>query len=140
MPTARQIKDAKARGPDYPNDLKVKTRMCQRLAKEIAFYVAETKENEDKLEAMKQPGSGKDEFDVKNFENVLAESVMMIPDATTRYKAAVDDLAVFVSTAENEKGVKESEFWEQAVELVGKENGASNATTTEVDLADGEAF
>jgi len=44
---------------------------------------------------------GKDEYDIKKFQEVLDESIMMIPDSENRMKKAVEDLALFLSSRDD---------------------------------------
>ncbi|GMI51623.1 hypothetical protein TeGR_g9533 [Tetraparma gracilis] len=137
MPTDRQKRDAKK---DYPRQLMIMTKSVQRMMKEVGVYEKEVVDNTAKLAAIKED-SLKDEFDYKNFENVLAESVMMVPDSKARLATAVEELAVFVQTAKDEAGVQDSEWWAVAGDLVSKENSAANdVQATAVDVAEGEAF
>mmetsp|Transcript_15613 Transcript_15613/g.19042 ORF Transcript_15613/g.19042 Transcript_15613/m.19042 type:complete len:110 (+) Transcript_15613:111-440(+) len=86
--------------PDLDKQLNFKTKAAQRLAKEVAYYEKEVKENEEKLARMK--ADGKDPYDIKKFEEVLGESHMMIPDSQNRYKKTLDDLKEFMTTHEDE--------------------------------------
>ena len=64
-----------------------------------------------------------DEYDVKRFKEVLAESVMMVPDSKARLGKNVEDLEVFVDTAKEKDGVKESEWWGVCEEVLAKYHG-----------------
>mmetsp|Transcript_19979 Transcript_19979/g.30246 ORF Transcript_19979/g.30246 Transcript_19979/m.30246 type:complete len:117 (+) Transcript_19979:91-441(+) len=104
---------------DPERQLVIKTRSVERLAKEANYYKEETKENQDKLQKMKD--ENKDHYDIKKFAEVLEESEMMIPDSENRLKKAVNDLAQFLEGHENHDGSSElnSEEWlNRAKELV----------------------
>lgn len=62
--------------------------------KEVQYYKDEVKENEMKLAKMKE--EQKDEYDIKKFQEVLDESIMMVPDSETRLEKALDDLKQFM--------------------------------------------
>jgi tubulin-specific chaperone A len=64
------------------------------LIKEVQYYKDEVKENEMKLAKMKE--EQKDEYDIKKFQEVLDESIMMVPDSETRLGKALDDLKQFM--------------------------------------------
>jgi tubulin-specific chaperone A len=63
----------------------------RRLAKEVAYYEKEVKENEEKLQGMKE--AKKDAYDIKKFEEVLGESYMMIPDSKARFQQSLEELS-----------------------------------------------
>lgn len=86
MPRNREV------APD--KQLQVKIGVVKRLAKEAAYYVKETNENEAKLAKMKE--EGKDFYDIKKFNEVLDESKMMIPDSEARLKRNVEELDILV--------------------------------------------
>jgi Tubulin binding cofactor A len=121
------------------------------MLKEVAYYEVEVKENEAKLAEMKLQ-SDKDQYDIKQFEHVLGESYMMVPDATRRLQTALDDLADFVAhytTETRDDSVVDAnkEEWFVTAKLLLKENHAMNnserggiVATCVDDLADGEAF
>ncbi len=60
------------------------------LIKEAKYYKEEVKENEAKLAKMKE--ENKDKYDIKKFQEVLDESIMMVPDSENRMKKAAEDL------------------------------------------------
>jgi tubulin-specific chaperone A len=81
------------------------TRTHTRLIKEANYYKEETKENEAKIAKMKE--ENKDKYDIKKFQEVLDESIMMIPDSENRMKKAAEDLEVFIAN----NSTLESEEW-----------------------------
>ena len=130
-----------------------------RLVKEAAYYVDEVHENETKLQQMKN--SNDDKYDIKKFQEVLAESHMMIPDSINRRDNALVDLKDYVSllTKEEEGNVEllECEWMNEAMKILGEsgifdigtekpykgeERGGDDvAVLTAVDdLAEGEEF
>ena len=112
-------------------------RNCCRLAKEVAYYEKEVKENEEKLEKMKESNS--DSYDIKKFEEVLGESYMMIPDSKARFQKSLEELSLFLDTNSVEGE------WVATAQSILKENSVSSNTTghaeTNVDdLKEGEVF
>jgi len=75
-----------------PRQLMIKTKTCQRMQKEVAAYEKEVVDNTAKLNAMEADEA--DPYDIKRFKEVLAESVMMVPDSKNRLGKAVEDLEV----------------------------------------------
>eukprot|EP00978_Attheya_sp_CCMP212_P019116 scaffold53166_cov52-Attheya_sp.AAC.1 len=68
-----------------------------RLIKEAAFYMTELKENEDKLDKMKQEKH--DVYDIKYFDDVVVgESRMMAPDSQAQMKKNIEDLEIFLDS------------------------------------------
>lgn len=70
--------------------IKIKTGSCKRILKELHSYEKEIDREAAKTAAMKEKGA--DPYDLKQQENVLAESRMMLPDCRKHLEAAVGDL------------------------------------------------
>ncbi|XP_073045264.1 tubulin-folding cofactor A-like isoform X3 [Primulina eburnea] len=75
-------------------NLKIKTSTCKRIVKELHSYEKEVEREAAKTADMK--ANAADPFDIKQQENVLAESRMMIPDCHKRLEAALTDLKGFL--------------------------------------------
>lgn len=75
-------------------DLKIKTGSVKRLLKEAAYYIKELGESEERLQKMKD--AGMEPAELKQAENVAAESRAMVPESAARLEAAVADLRAFV--------------------------------------------
>ncbi len=111
------------------------------MIKEVAAYEKEVTDNTAKLQKMESGGA--DVYDIKKFKEVLAESVMMVPDSKTRLSKSVEDLQLFVDSAAEQAGVKDSEWWSKASEVIASQGSKENTavtTTDTTDLAEGEAF
>ncbi|XP_053557353.1 tubulin-specific chaperone A [Bombina bombina] len=89
--------------------MKIKTGVVKRLAKEKSMYEKESKQQEEKVERMKSEGG--DEYVIKKQMEVLQESRMMIPDCQRRLEAAYTDLTQLL---ENEKDLEEAEEYKDA--------------------------
>ncbi|KAK2431842.1 tubulin-folding cofactor A [Trifolium repens] len=100
--------------------LKIKTSTCKRLVKELHSYEKEVEREAAKTADMKDKGA--DPYDLKQQENVLAESRMMIPDCRKRLEAALEDL----------KGIL-AEFLEETDEKEGPEIDEARNTIAEVE-------
>lgn len=98
--------------------LKIKTSTCRRVVKELRSYEEEVGKEAAKTAAMKNRGA--DPYDLKQQENVLAESRMMVPDCHKRPEAALADLKATLAE------LKES--GEQGAEI-----GEAESTITEVE-------
>ncbi|CAH9097911.1 unnamed protein product [Cuscuta epithymum] len=75
---------------DTLKNLKIKTSSCKRIAKELASYQKEVEREYSKTTEMK--ANNADQYDLKQQENVLAESRMMIPDSYKRLEHALSEL------------------------------------------------
>ncbi|KAH0782246.1 hypothetical protein KY290_001844 [Solanum tuberosum] len=71
-------------------NLKIKTSTCKRILKELHSYEKEVEREAAKTVDMKEKGA--DPYDLKQQENVLAESRMMVPDCRKRLEGALEDL------------------------------------------------
>lgn len=72
----------------------------------MASYEKEAASNEARVQKMKD--EGRDEYDVRKAEEVLAESCMMIPDSKSRHAAALQDLSLLLESNEDElRGAEE---------------------------------
>jgi tubulin-specific chaperone A len=119
----------------------------QSLQKEVAYYQQEVKENQSKLNEMKQQNQNR--FDIKKFQEVLDESHMMVPDSQQRLDQALKDLKEFLECHANEDTILSSEWYELANVLVERLNNSnakvveSDTTVDETDvsnLQEGEMF
>ncbi|KAM6470045.1 tubulin-specific chaperone A [Python bivittatus] len=89
--------------------IKIKTGVVKRLAKEKVMYEKEAKQQEEKIEKMKAEDG--DNYAIKKQTEILQESRMMIPDCQRRLEAAHSDL---VQLLENEKELEETEEYKDA--------------------------
>lgn len=97
----------------------------------------EVKENEEKLEKMKE--AKRDPHDIKKFEEVLGESYMMVPDSKARFEKSLEDLSLYVERESKLEGE-----WLSAARSILEENAiadkAAKVETNVDDLKDGEPF
>lgn len=128
--------------------------MLGSLAKEALYYRKEAQDNEAKLTEMRSSGEG----NVKQQEQVLEETLSMIPHSETLLKKNLEELAAMVVQWQQKQKEEEEEEttggeWLSAAKKLLEENGmgsgdggadagkagAEEATKVD-DLADGEAF
>ncbi|ESR60938.1 hypothetical protein CICLE_v10017245mg [Citrus x clementina] len=81
-------------------NLKKKTSTCKRIMKELHSYEKEVEREAAKTADMKEKGA--DPYDLKQQENVLAESRMMIPDCRKRLESALAELNATLTELEEE--------------------------------------
>ncbi|XP_035228235.1 tubulin-specific chaperone A-like [Stegodyphus dumicola] len=84
-----------------------------RLAKEKLMYEKEAAKETAKLEKMK--ASGEDSYMMRKQEEVIKESIMMIPDTVKRYQMARNELQEIL---DNELELAESEEYQAALEVL----------------------
>ncbi|XP_036385703.1 tubulin-specific chaperone A [Megalops cyprinoides] len=79
--------------------IKIKTGVVKRLAKEEILYIKEAKQQEEKIERLRAEAG--DEYVIKKQMEVLQESKMMIPDCHRRLALAHADLSQLLDTEED---------------------------------------
>ncbi|XP_068430245.1 tubulin-specific chaperone A [Clinocottus analis] len=89
--------------------IKIKTGIVKRLAKEKISYQTEAKQQEEKVERMKAEKG--DEYVLRKQIEVLQESHMMVPDCHRRLTVAHGDLQQLLET---EADLAESEEYKEA--------------------------
>ncbi|XP_030746051.1 tubulin-specific chaperone A-like [Sitophilus oryzae] len=93
--------------------LKIKTGVVRRLAKEKTVYEKEANQQKNRVEKYK--AEGRDEHDIKKQEEVLQESLMMVPDCQRRLAKAFEDLKGIL---ESEQDLKETEEYSTAQKVL----------------------
>eukprot|EP00798_Chlamydomonas_sp_ICE-L_P017169 gene17169-23485_t len=100
--------------PEAIRSLKIKTSSVKRTRKEYLMYRTEVEKEQATLEKMKE--QGKEFHDLKQQENVLGESNMMIPETRQRLEALLSDLEVYIGA--NKEEIEGSEELEAANEII----------------------
>ncbi|CAM9683311.1 unnamed protein product [Scytosiphon promiscuus] len=80
---------------DTARQLRIKLGVCKRMVKEVTSYEEEAKENEAKVQKMRD--DGKDAYDIRKQEEVLQESYMMIPDSKSRLAKVLEEMEGFLA-------------------------------------------
>ncbi|XP_012266222.1 tubulin-specific chaperone A [Athalia rosae] len=93
--------------------LKIKTGVVKRLAKEKITYEKEAAQQRDRIQKLKD--QGKDEYDIRKQEEVLQESLMMVPDCQRRLVKAFEELKKIL---ESEQDLKEVEAYVEAEKVI----------------------
>ncbi|KAM3874538.1 tubulin-specific chaperone A [Diretmus argenteus] len=94
--------------------VKIKTGIVKRLAKEKLAYIKEAKQQEEKIERLKAE-AGVCEYVIKKQLEVLQECKMMVPDCHRRLAIAHADLAQILETEED---LAESEEYKEAQSML----------------------
>ena len=137
---------------DWAKQFTIKVNVCKRMDKEVKFYEKEAAENEAKLKTMKD--EGRDNYETKQWEEVLQESYMMIPDSTKRFERSLEELLSFLEEHGQEEAiVAKAELLAEAKQILASngleflepgdgaedESGAA-ASTSDADFKEGEIF
>ncbi|XP_061200257.1 tubulin-specific chaperone A [Neopsephotus bourkii] len=93
--------------------IRIKTGVVRRLAKEKVMYENEVKQQEEKIKKMKAEAA--DDYGIKKQIELLQESQMMIPDCQRRLEAAHADLTQLL---EKEKELEEAEEYKEALSIL----------------------
>ena len=93
--------------------IKIKCGIVKRLAKEKTVYEKEAEQQRVRVEKYKQ--ENRDEYEIRKQEEVLQESLMMVPDCQRRLVKAYDDLKVILN---DEQDLKESEEYITAAKIL----------------------
>ncbi|XP_026276985.1 tubulin-specific chaperone A [Frankliniella occidentalis] len=94
--------------------IKIKTGVVRRIAKEKVMYEKEAEEQRGRIQKFKD--EGKDEHDIRKQEEVLLESLMMVPDCQRRLLKAYQDLKNILETESELKGLEEFKAAEKVLE------------------------
>ncbi|XP_071645232.1 tubulin-specific chaperone A-like [Temnothorax americanus] len=93
--------------------LKIKTGVVKRLAKEKVTYEKEAAQQRERVQKLKE--QDKDNYDIKKQEEVLQESLMMVPDCQRRLVKAFEELKKILDT---EQDLKEVEGYVEAEKVL----------------------
>ncbi|XP_076766991.1 tubulin-specific chaperone A-like [Xylocopa sonorina] len=93
--------------------LKIKTGVVKRLAKEKVTYEKEAAQQRERIQKLKE--QDKDGYDIKKQEEVLQESLMMVPDCQRRLVKAFQELKKIL---DSEQDLKELEDYIEAEKVL----------------------
>jgi len=74
--------------------LRIKTGIVKRCGKEIVMYQKEAEQAKEKIKKMKE--EGQDEYYIKKEDNLLQETLTVIPDCQRRFTNAYNELKALV--------------------------------------------
>ncbi|GLV44317.1 uncharacterized protein CBL_12387 [Carabus blaptoides fortunei] len=84
--------------------LTIQTGVVRRLAKEKVMYEKEAQQQRERIEKYKN--DGKDEYEIRKQEEVLQESLMMVPDTQRRLMKVYEELKSFLDSEQDLKGTE----------------------------------
>lgn len=97
---------------DYKKQLKIKTGIVKRITREFESYEKEVAKDKERIAKLRDGGS--DDHTIKKQEDVLQETLSMLPNTRKRLQDAVEDLTTHMREHENDEGFKESPEWAEA--------------------------
>ncbi|KAF8793818.1 Tubulin-specific chaperone A like protein [Argiope bruennichi] len=107
-----ELKDLSTKDPRI-KQIKIKTGVVKRLAKEKLMYEKEAEKEKTKLEKMQ--ATGEDDYLIRKQEEVIKESLMMVPNTMKRYQMAYNELQEIL---DNEQELAETEEYQAAAEVL----------------------
>lgn len=93
--------------------IKIKTGVVKRLTKEKTVYEREVEQQKLRIEKLKE--QGKDDYEIRKQEEVLTESLMMVPDCQRRLAVAYEELR---NILQSEQDLKDTELYLDAQKVV----------------------
>jgi tubulin-specific chaperone A len=106
--------DGDAPDPKLLKDLKIKTGIVKRIAKEKLSYEKELAKQQAKITTM--TAADKDDYDLKKQTELLEETRIMIPDCERRLASAWDVLSKLVDSAPDASQTDEYQLAKQTLE------------------------
>lgn len=97
---------------DIRRQLKIKSGMVKRITREYDSYVKEVQRDRDRIEKLRDTGAG--DHAIKKQEDVLQETISMIPNTRKRLHDAVEDLQEFMKENDTDQDLIASAEWTEA--------------------------
>ena len=94
--------------------LYIKSGMVRRLTREYSAYENEVRTQKDKI--LKMQDSAPEEHVLRKQEEILQESINMLPDTRRRLQVAYDGLKDFMKSVDTDESLTASEHWSNALE------------------------
>ena len=101
---------------DYIRQLKIKEGIIKRISKEYQSYQREIVYDKDRIVKLKS--SGADEHKIRKQEQVLAETISMMPNTTKRLKDALDHFLQFMNEINCRQELINTKEWKSAQETI----------------------
>eukprot|EP00741_Cyanophora_paradoxa_P006396 tig00001001_g6200.t1 len=101
---------------DPKKTLKLKVGIAKRTFKEMQGYEKEREKQQAKIDRMK--ADNLDPADIKKQEEVLSETLAMIPDVRKRLEAAMKEVQQLMKDAESDENLMASEEYKAGQEII----------------------
>jgi Tubulin binding cofactor A len=97
---------------DYIGQLKIKSSILRRILKEYFSYQSEVVTDKDRIQRLKSSGASL--YSIKKQEEVLLETISMIPNAHERLLQTFNDFSNFIQDCRVQQSILESNEWKSA--------------------------
>lgn len=97
---------------DLVKQLKIKAGAVKRINREYHSYEEELKTERDRLQ--KLSASGATEYSVKKQQDIIQESISMLPNTKKRLQDAVEDLQAFLQEQASNAELTQRDEWSDA--------------------------
>ena len=97
---------------DLVKQLKIKSSCVKRINREYHSYEEELKTERDRLQKM--TASGANDYSIKKQQDIIQESISMLPNTKKRLQDAVEDLQSFLQENAGSPDLSQSDEWTDA--------------------------
>ena len=97
---------------DTVKQLKIKAGAVKRINREYHSYEEELRTERDRLQKM--TAAGATEFAINKHQEVMQESISMLPNTKKRLQDAVEDLQSFLQAQASNAGLTQRDEWSDA--------------------------
>ena len=101
---------------DSKRQLKIKSGVVRRITREYDSYHKEIQRDKDRIIKLKDTGAG--EHSIRKQEEVLQETISMVPNTRKRLQDALEDLCNFMKDNDTEQEMISTEEWTEAEQIV----------------------
>src|SRR5574343_944028 len=103
---------------DNKKQLKIKSGIVRRITREYESYQKEIAKDKDRIEKLRDNGAG--EHDIRKQEEVLQETISMVPNTRKRLQDALEELCNHMKDNDTDEVLIASEEWTEASTIVSK--------------------
>ena len=103
---------------DSKRQLKIKSGIVKRITREFESYLKEVAKDKDRIEKLRENGA--EAHDVRKQEEVLQETISMVPNTRKRLQDALEDLCNFMKDNDTDEELMRTEEWTEASTVVSK--------------------
>jgi len=103
---------------DTKRQLKIKSGIVRRITREFESYQKEIVKDKDRIEKLRDNGG--DDHDIRKQEEVLQETIAMVPNTRKRLRDGLEELMNFMKDNDTVEELVASEEWVEANTIVSK--------------------
>ena len=101
---------------DSKRQIKIKSGMVKRITREYESYEQEIKKDKERINKLREAEA--DEHDLRKQEEVLQESISMLPNTKRRLQEAHEELKNLMKELDSIEELTSSEEWQEATEIL----------------------